>query len=104
MTAAPTIVIGFSRAATIREADDIVQRLKEALAASNRIEVDCGGVVELDVTFIQSLLAARKSAVAAGKTLTLSGPADGALLQALSLCGALTGAHAAFWIEGRAVQ
>ena len=99
MTNAPTVVIGFFGAATIRQADDIAERLKQALATSDRIEIDCTEVTEVDVTFMQLILSARKSAEAAGKALTLSAPASGALLDAVTICGAQDGPRANFWLE-----
>jgi ABC-type transporter Mla MlaB component len=102
MASTPTVVIGFSGAATIRQAEDIAERLKQALASSDRIEVDCAGLTEVDTTFIQLILSARKSAEVAGKALTLSAPAGGVLLDALTICGAQHGARAQFWLEGRA--
>lgn len=101
MASAPTVVIGFSGAATIRHADDIAERLKQALASSDRIEVDCSGVTEVDIAFIQLILAARKSAEAAGKMLALSAPAGGPLLEALTICGTQDGPRAQFWLGGR---
>ncbi|MDO8608639.1 MAG: STAS domain-containing protein [Phaeospirillum sp.] len=102
MASAPTVVIDFSGAATIRHADEIAGRLKQALSSSDRIEVDCTAVTEVDIAFIQLILAARKTAEAAGKTLTLSAPAVGALLEALTICGTQDGPRAQFWLGGRA--
>ncbi|EME69554.1 sulfate transporter/anti sigma-factor antagonist sTAs [Paramagnetospirillum caucaseum] len=101
MARAPTVVIGFTGAATIRQADDIARQLKQALESSDRIEVDCSGLTEVDVAFIQLILAACKSAEAAGKVLSLSAPAGGALLEILTICGAQDGSRAQFWLEGR---
>jgi ABC-type transporter Mla MlaB component len=99
MASAPIVVIGFSGAATIRQADDIAERLRQALASSDRLEVDCSGVTEADVSFIQLLLSARKSAEASNKALTLSAPASGPLLEVLTICGAHEGT---FWLGRRA--
>ena len=101
MASAPIVVLGFSGAATIREADEMAVRLKQALASSDRIEVDCSGVTEVDLAFLQLILAARKSAEAVGKQLCLSAPAGGVLLEALTVCGAHDGSRAQFWLEGR---
>ena len=102
MADTPTVVIGFSGAATIRHAEDIAERLKQALESSDHVEVDCTGVTEVDFTFMQLLLAARKSAETGGKTLSLSAPASGALLEAVTICGAQEGPRATFWLERRA--
>jgi len=75
--------------------------LKHALASSDRVEVDCSGVTETDITFIQMMVAAHKSALAAGKVIELSAPARGPLLEAVTLCGAENGPRSHFWFEGR---
>jgi len=102
MGTAPTVVIGFSGAATIRHADEIAERLRQAFASSDRIEIDCTQVTEVDVTFLQLLIAAVKSAEASGKVLSLSAPVRGALLEAVSVCGVQDGPRAQFWLERRA--
>jgi len=101
MTSTPTVVIGFSGETTIRQANDIAERLKHALASSDRVEVDCSGVTETDITFIQMMVAAHKSALAAGKVIELSSPAHGALLETVTICGAENGPRSNFWYEGR---
>ena len=101
MTSTPTVVIGFSGETTIRQANEIAERLKHALASSDRVEVDCSGVTETDITFIQMMVAAHKSALAAGKVIELSAPARGPLLEAVTLCGAENGPRSHFWFEGR---
>lgn len=101
MTQASTVVLGFSGALTIREAEEVYARLRDALRSSERIEIDCAGVTEADITFIQLILAARLSAAAAAKTLTLTGPAQGVMRDALAVAGLLDGPHGPFWTEGR---
>lgn len=100
MAQASTVVLGFSGALTIREAEEVYARLRDALLSSERIEIDCSGVTEADITFIQLVLAARISAAAAAKTLTLTGPAQGVLRDALDVAGLLDGPHGPFWTEG----
>ena len=102
MTGTPTVVIGFSGAATIRHAEEFAERLKQALDSADRVEVDCTGVTEVDITFMQLLLSACKSAGARGQTVSLSTPASGALLEAVIICGAQEGPRAHFWLERRA--
>lgn len=101
MGKAPTIVLGFSGSATLRQADDLADRLKEALSAGDRIDIDCGGLEEVDVSFIQLLIAARKSALASGKDLTLSAPAGGCLLAALTAAGLASAGSQSFWFGER---
>lgn len=101
MGKAPTIVLGFSGSATLRKADDIADRLKEALSAGDHIEIDCDGLEEVDVSFIQILIATRKSALASGKELTLTAPAQGCLLAALTAAGIGPAGSQGFWFGER---
>lgn len=73
------------------------------------MEIDASGVTEADLSVLQLLLSARKSALKAGKTLTLSAPADGALRDALVLGGFLgtagqSGPEADFWLNRETAQ
>ena len=98
---APTIVVGFSGPATVRQADEIANRLRQSLLASNRIEVDCSDITEVDLSFIQLILATARSAQNTNKILVLTNPASGALLEALTFCGVRNGPRKGFWLEGR---
>jgi len=103
MPKAPTIVIGFSGSATLREADDVAERLKEALATGDRVEIDCGGLEDVDLSFVQIVLAARKSALASGKEVALNAPARGRLATVLDHAGIGSVEMRAFWFDERAV-
>lgn len=96
------VVVSFSEAATIRQADHIADRLGQALSQSDHIEIDCSALTEVDFAFIQLLIAAQKSAHAAGKRLELSKPAQGALLEALNVIGLHDSPRREFWLKGRA--
>jgi ABC-type transporter Mla MlaB component len=93
-------------AVTLRTIDSTHAALREALAKHAKIEIDCATATEIDLSAIQLLLAARKSAEAAGKSLALSAPADGALRDALSRGGFLpnspdsTATTDSFWLKG----
>lgn len=92
---------------TIRSAEAIRARLADALSSSDEpLIIDCHDGQEVDITVLQLLLSARKTAQALGRPLSLSSPADGVLLDALRRGGFLVGDGAApqgcdkFWIEG----
>jgi ABC-type transporter Mla MlaB component len=70
-------------AMTLREVDAVRSRLLEAMSVNDTIEIDCSAVTGADVSFIQCLIAARRTAAATGKRLSLAAPAQGALLDAL---------------------
>ena len=96
--------------ATVRTAAALQASLRDAIRQHNHIEIDCTGVTEADLTLIQLLLAARKSAERDGKQLTLSAPADGTLREVLEIAGFLPTGDApvsqdvAFWLEGKTVS
>lgn len=67
--------------------------------------VDIEDLVETDLTFVQLLESARRKAGENGVGLTLSKPADGALLEVLRRGGFLdddTSDRAKFWLQGAA--
>ncbi|MDB5600428.1 MAG: hypothetical protein JWN71_2472 [Xanthobacteraceae bacterium] len=90
---------------TVRTATQIHARLLEAIRSQPSISIDCSAATEVDLSFIQLVLAARNSAEAAGKSLSLAAPASGALLERLSQAGLVGRAHAppvagqAFWLQ-----
>lgn len=92
---------------TIRSAEAIRARLAGALSSSSEdLVVDCRDGQAVDVTVLQLLLSAKKTADAQGRRFSLSSPAQGALLDALRRGGFLaeSGGEAEgndkFWIEG----
>jgi ABC-type transporter Mla MlaB component len=97
-------------AATIRSADAVHARLSDCLQRHSDVEIDCAGVTEADLSLVQLLLATRRSAERAGKTVALSAPAAGPLRQALAEGGLLPtvagqpGSEDAFWRGGKPGQ
>jgi anti-anti-sigma regulatory factor len=88
-------------AATLRTAGAIHARLLEALKGDGPIEVDCGKVTEADLSLVQLLLAARRSAERGGRAFALSSPADGPLRDVLARAGLLPETGETFWLKGR---
>ncbi len=72
---------------TVRNAKPIRARMIEAIRQYPMVTIDCAGATEVDLSFIQLVLAARKSAAAAGKSFSLARPAAGVLLQGLLQAG-----------------
>ncbi len=97
MTEATTVT--FQGAMTIRNAATTLKALGAALTGSDRVTVDCSAVEEVDLTFIQILLASCRGAALAGKTLRLASPPAGALLDILVRGGFVGGApdERRFW-------
>lgn len=80
--------------------------LRVAMTENQSIEIDCAGVTEFDLSLIQLLLAAKRSADSSGKSLSLTAPASDALRAALERAGFLApelaeaDGTAAFWLKG----
>lgn len=101
----PAVIVKFTGAATIRQAEDIADRLGRALAQSDPVLLDCDELQEVDFAFLQMVVAAKKQAANQGKSLGLTAPARGALLEALMICGVENGPRRDFWLhqQGSAV-
>jgi hypothetical protein len=69
---------------TIRTIEDTCSCLRDALAQHDAIVVDCGGAEEVDLSLIQLLLAAQRSA---GSLMRLAMPLPEVLQQALRRAG-----------------
>jgi hypothetical protein len=85
---------------TIACADAIRVSLLDILRDGGPVEIDCSAATEVDVTFVQLLLAARGSAALRGFPVALAAPASGALLDVLKRAGFLDAADPAetdFW-------
>lgn len=100
------VTVSFDGEQTIRTITEAAHRLRGALAQGGPVEVECSGIVEVDLSFVQLLLAARKTARRMGTSLTLTDPGQGAL-QACLRAGGLLHDHldgsgatdARFWMK-----
>jgi ABC-type transporter Mla MlaB component len=77
-------------ALTIREIEDMHARLRDTLGAHGDVDVDCGQATDIDLSAVQLLVAARRTAAARGTRLDLVRPAGPALTAALTRGGYLT--------------
>lgn len=88
---------------TVASAEEIRDRLVEAVAQGRDVVVECTGAESCDLSFVQLLVAARKSAAAIGVELSLASPATGALLETLRRGGLLeSAAERRFWVKEQA--
>jgi len=92
-------------ALTMRTADIIHARLRETIDAdATFISIDCSAATEVDLTFVQLLIASRLSAEVRGKSVVLAASPDGVLLDALNRGGfeVVDGPAEtpAFWFQG----
>jgi ABC-type transporter Mla MlaB component len=92
-------------ALTLRTVEKIREDLLEMMQRHQALEIDCSAATEIDLSFVQLLLAARTSALSAGKTVALAHPASGILRDVLQR-GGLLGAAAdpgtaddTFWLQ-----
>jgi anti-anti-sigma regulatory factor len=89
----------FNGVLTIKNAEEIHAKFLEVLGGSGDIVIDTADADEVDVSFVQLLLAARRSAREQGRALSLSAPAEG-LLREVLVRGGFVAADAAFWGKG----
>ncbi len=99
----------FDGALTIRTIEAAHSRLIEAMRNGAPLEIDCSAAEDVDVSFIQLLLAARTSARKLGHSIALAAPVSGALLDALTrggflATGELPADDDAFWLKGAPAQ
>jgi HPt (histidine-containing phosphotransfer) domain-containing protein len=78
---------------TMAHAREAHARISSALASHASVVLDVSGPKEIDLTFLQILIAANKTARAAGRRLLINAPADGLLFEKLRSAG-LPVAHA----------
>ncbi|PXA99011.1 hypothetical protein DMC47_05350 [Nostoc sp. 3335mG] len=101
MTGNSTFTLALAGDVSVKSAQDLLTRLREAVAGHDAIALDTSNVTQADVTTVQSLLAARTRAMALGKTITFAGPPGPKLQAVLEGAGFLnpTQPAATFWTE-----
>lgn len=98
--------LSFDGALTLANVNDVRTSLIAALQANKLVVLECNAPREVDLSFIQCLLAARRSAAEQGKSIALAAPADGSLREVLLRGGFLSASDAdpqpdeAFWTTG----
>ncbi len=79
-------IVVLSSAQTIRTCQEFADQLRERLSSAKRVVVDAAELAEGDVTLIQVLLAARKSATSIGCDFEIVNP-SAAFLALVRQCG-----------------
>ena len=87
MTRDRTFLTEITGDAGLRHAQGIASILRTALAEHDKVVVSTAGITSADITTIQLLLAARKGALAAGKSFALAAPPEGVLRDLLVEAG-----------------
>jgi anti-anti-sigma regulatory factor len=87
----------------LRQAEDLRAKLLLAVQTQDRLEIDCAGVTEADLSGLQTLLSAARSARRGGKPVLLRGAPSPALRDAVLRAGFPPTADAAGfsqWLQG----
>jgi hypothetical protein len=95
--------VRFSESVTISNISAAHDLLSTALECNNSIIVDIAGLEEADLTFVQLIESARRSAAEGGRSIRLQQAADGAVLQVLQRGGFLDPEdrdRTDFWLQG----
>jgi anti-anti-sigma regulatory factor len=79
--------VALAGALTIRTIETVHATLREAIAQHGSVSIDCTAATEVDLSFIQLLVAARTSARRSDNSVVLAACPDGALLDALAQAG-----------------
>ncbi len=82
------IIITSGTRLTIENASEFSRLASEALEASNNVAIEFEPTVEIDITGVQILCSACKSAASNGKTFSFQGPQPQALADIIAKSGA----------------
>ena len=80
-------VLSLTGSLTTPRAETIRSEVLAALRDHPSVAVDCSNASEMDVAFIQILVAAERFAAHSGKTVALASPPAGLLAETLRRCG-----------------
>ncbi len=105
---APLSILKFSGVIDVRSIQKPFQAIKKAAASGRDIQIDLAAVTEIDITFVQLIESARRSAAQAGTGISLAKPATGMVLETLQRGGFLPDppdARTQFWTgQGQAAS
>jgi anti-anti-sigma regulatory factor len=80
-------VLSLTGSLTTPRAEAIHAEVLAALSGHSCVSVDCSNASDMDVAFIQILIAANRFASQSGKTIALATPPAGLLAETLRRCG-----------------
>jgi anti-anti-sigma regulatory factor len=92
----------------VRDVARLAPELQHALSGPSPLAIDCTDLTDIDLSIVQLLVAAHKTAAATGKPLRLIAPAGGPLTALLRQAGFLTPDNrpltpeGQFWIDAEA--
>lgn len=94
-------VVKLSGVIDTRSIDDSFTKVNQAVGDGASIEIDLTDVADIDLTFLQLIESARRSAAQSGAEIRLSEPAGGIILETLNRGGFLNDTsdeRARFWL------
>ena len=95
-----TFVVDLSGELTIRTVATAHAELSVALEAQAAVSAGIDPEAQVDLTFVQLIESARRTAADTGRAFALAGPAEGALLETLRRGGFMESAgQRAFWLH-----
>jgi len=100
-------IIRFSDNVTISNISDARDLLVAGLENNSSVTIELDGLEEADLTFVQLIESARRSAAESGLSIQLRQPAQGAVLQVLQRGGFLDPEdrdRTDFWLKGATEQ
>ena len=80
-------VLSLTGSLTTPRAEAVHAEVLAVLSGHSNVAVDCANASEMDVAFIQILVAANRFALQSGKTVALAAPPAGLLAETLKRCG-----------------
>ena len=86
-SASSPYVLSLTGSLTTPRAEAIHAEVFAVLSGHPSVAVDCSNACEMDVAFIQILVAASRFASQCGKTIALASPPAGLLAETLNRCG-----------------
>ncbi len=100
MAERPSIAFELGAAPGIKSVSELRDRLASEIGSRQSVTIDAGALESIDVSALQLLASAHRSAAAAGKTLLLLAPVDGVLAQTLVRLGFISADGAPLAPEG----
>jgi anti-anti-sigma regulatory factor len=90
MNESRTVTIRLDQSSDLRLADSLREQLLRALYAEEAIQIDADGVEDIDISTIQLLVSAKKTAGKMGRSFALTSAPKGALAETLVRAGFMT--------------
>lgn len=110
MAERPSIAFDLGATPNIRTVGELRDRLASEIGGRHSVTISTSALKSIDVSTLQLLASAHRTAAAAGKTMVIEAPKGGVLAQALVRLGFVSAegeplaSEGAFWTAGAAEQ